>query len=314
MIGETIMKLSTDFAFAGFGLVRNKPLAVLVWALLYGLYTLAMIGIIVQMGGTAFKELNDMSSSSASTDPSEILSIFGRLALPFSLIVPLSIVFGTALYTALYRAILQPEKSSFAYLRFGMDEIRVILVSIANAFIIMGMYILVIIPVFIVSALAGWLTKTIGVEWIGGLLIFLIIVGIIAFLITFVLRLSLNLPQAFDIGKIKIFGGFELSRGNIGNYILGMVIAFVLAIVVIVLSYIVYTVCMIMIKGGDLESALASFASYPGSVAEILTPEYFIYLIFSGLIGIIGQTIVQAPMVAAYKSLSAAKKKTDWLA
>jgi hypothetical protein len=308
------MKLSTDFAFAGFGLVRNKPLSVLVWGLLYGLYSLVIIGIIVQLGGTAFKELNDMSPSSTSTDPSEIFAIFGRLALPFSLIIPLSLVFGTALYTALYRAILHPEKSSFAYLRFGMDEIRVILVSIANAFIIIGVYILVIIPVFIVSALAGWLTKTIGVEWIGGLLIFLIIIGMIAFLVIFILRLSLNVPQTFDIGKIKIFGGFELSRENVGNYILGMVIAFVLAIVVIMLSYIVYTVGLIVIKGGDLESALASFASYPGSVAEILAPEYFIYLIFSGLIGIIGQTIVQAPMVAAYKSLSARMKKTDLVA
>jgi len=308
------MKLSTDFAFAGFSLVRNKPVTVLVWGLGYTLISLAFLAILIGMAGPAFNELNQLSSAGPEPDITKFLLLLSQLALPMAIGLPLAIVVGAALVTAIYRAILNPEQSSFAYLNFGMDEVRYIIVSIANAFIILAIYLIALIPFGILIAIATMIGKSLGAPLLSGILVAILVTALIVILIVAISRLTMNLVQTFDAKTIILFKGFDLTKGNVGNYLLGMIIALILTMVVTSLLFVIYIVSMGLVRGGDIVNALQAMNNQPTDLRSFLTADFLAYILFSGIVGILSQVLIIAPMAAAYKELKAYKNKPDLFA
>src|SRR3569832_1526663 len=103
----------------GINLLRRRPLAAFVWGLIYfGATALGFMAMFVPM--MQFVMAN--AGQQAAPNPMIFMQMMGQMYLFFFLIMIVLMV----LITAGLRAALRPEESSFASLRLGMDELRMV--------------------------------------------------------------------------------------------------------------------------------------------------------------------------------------------
>ncbi|MBW8304105.1 MAG: hypothetical protein K0M78_09230 [Brevundimonas sp.] len=128
----------SDAAFEGFRLVRRNPMALVAWALLYAVVSLASlfamsrtIGPITEWG----QRMDALESQSPSATPEEVMAAFqgfGEVMLGLGWLLPVSLIVTAMLMAAVARAVLNPRAGGFGYLRLGMDEVRVFVVTLGR--------------------------------------------------------------------------------------------------------------------------------------------------------------------------------------
>lgn len=142
----------------------------------------------------------------------------------------LAMLMGLAVYVVLaaaaFRAVLFPEQGRFAYLRLGMDELRLLgcaLIVLIGFYVVMTVVVIVaVVLMMIVSHLLG------GSAVVGALFISLVVLIPCAWLMT---RLALVGPLTILQRKIVIGPAWRLSRGHFwqlfGAYLVIMLVLFV---------------------------------------------------------------------------------------
>lgn len=202
--------LSGTFRFIG-----NNIRALLVWSAILFLFSLVMMA----MMRPFYEAQIAMLQQEAGTGPA--LPPMGA----FLLAMLLGVVVFVVLAAAAFRAVLFPEQSRFAYLRLGMDELRLLGCVLI---LLVGFYLLMI-----VAAIAGAMMMALVASSRGGSAIFLLLVGAAmivlgAWLAT---RLALAGPLTILRRKIVIGPAWRLTRGHfwqlLGAYIAIMLILFV---------------------------------------------------------------------------------------
>ncbi len=127
MAALSVMECATE----GFSLIRRRP-----WAFVGSILFWLVLGVgpfLIAIAGMAPKFVDLISSMRDVRDEHDPVALQRILDFEFglwSVIGPWFIwllVVGTVLYAAVYRAILEPGKGAFAYLRLGMDEVRLFL-------------------------------------------------------------------------------------------------------------------------------------------------------------------------------------------
>jgi hypothetical protein len=209
----------------GFRLLRERPLAVATWGLLYFLAT-ALVGLVMQP--VAAIQAASMNGDPAAT-MNAMQAVLGRMMLVYVAFLVLFVM----LTTASQRAVLRPEQGGFAYLRFGMDELRVLgLAIILLVMIYAGILVLGIVlglAMAAVMALAGM-----G-AFPGVMLVYICIM--LAVVIWFEVRFSLAFPLTLLRRKIIIGEAWRVSSGRFwtlfGAY---FVLALILAILWIAIA------------------------------------------------------------------------------
>jgi hypothetical protein len=139
-----------------FRLVRERLGSVMVWGSVYSLGAFAL----------GYFMLSSMRPMVAGTgeprDPSVGLaamgSIFGRLLLAYLAFF----CFYTILVTAAQRAVLRPDESGVAFIRFGRDELRMIGLAIFLGFLFTVGYVLVFAVVGVIVAATGAVSDASG--------------------------------------------------------------------------------------------------------------------------------------------------------
>src|SRR4051794_21168652 len=106
-----------------FGLVKRRPVAVAVWG---AVYFVGLLGFMIVMQPM----FQAQAAIAGGADPAAAMAgmpaMLGRL-----LLVELGIfILFIILYTATQRAVLRPDESAFAYIRLGMDELRMLGLSL----------------------------------------------------------------------------------------------------------------------------------------------------------------------------------------
>lgn len=96
-------------AFEGFRVVSRRPVAVLVWGVAFLAIFAAFLGPLILL-----MRSHDTIVAKLGANP----WVMTLIVLPFALLL------ATVLGAAIYRAVLRPEQSRFAYLRLGADEAR----------------------------------------------------------------------------------------------------------------------------------------------------------------------------------------------
>ena len=143
----------------------------------------------------------------------------------FLLGLPLGLVVLVMLGAAAFRAVLFPEQARFAYLRLGMDELRLLGTALI---LIIGFYIAMLVVGIGAGLLFGLLTVLGGSAILGAVLMGLVIIGFSAWLMV---RFALAGPLTILQRKVVIGPAWRLSRGHfwqlLGAYIVVMLIAFV---------------------------------------------------------------------------------------
>lgn len=286
---------ATDAAFEGFRVVRRHPMALIFWSLFY---VAIMVAALALVGGSLIGLMSaaEELERSAPTSPDAFMPILGSYMAILAVILPVSLIASAMIYAAVSRAVLRPAESAFGFLRLGMDEVRVLVVSIVLFILFM---VLSVVVFGIVGAVAGMtVAADMPALWLA---VVLLVCAGVAFFIWLSVRLSLAIPITMAERRIAIFDSFALTKGRFWP-LLGMaLLAFVMSIVVGLLGSLV---------GMPIELAtggLKGLSSLEGESLQVILqnawPAIAAYVLVNAVMSALQVAVIYAPFSAAYRDI-----------
>ncbi|NEX94093.1 hypothetical protein [Caulobacter sp. 17J65-9] len=282
---------ATDAAFEGFRLTREKPLAVVGWAVFYVVATALAGALLLMVAGPGALA----SIKTEPTTPAEAVEALTTLV-PLAAVGGLAwLVIGSVAKAAVYRAVLRPQDSRFAYLRFGADELRLMLVTLVLALV--GAVLLGVLV-----AVAGVADGVAGPAAAG-------VVGAIGFVVIVALgvvwsvRLSLAAAMTFAQKRVRIFQSWTLTRGPFWP-LLGMYVLVAALYVVVLLLGSTIIIALVMILGGGFHALEAVSNPDLANLAPGLWAAFAVYLLGNIVLAALQLAIAYAPQAFAYRELA----------
>jgi hypothetical protein len=287
-------------AFEGFRVIGHRPGTVALWGLFYLGVVLAMIVVLFALTGTTL--IDSLKHVGSKPDTEAILRIAGGLMLAWVVNFGVLVLGETMFCAAVFRAVLRPEQKRLGYLRFGGDELRLLLVFLVTgalwcvAFVMAGMVVSLFIGLAYsgnrsVGAALGYVSSAVvacGLIWLG-------------------VKMSMAPVMTFAEGRIRIFESFGLTRGHFRK-LLGMyaVVALVCAALWVAMSLIIYLFEFLGLGGllatGAIDNTLDGLFKGIGVFILIMMAAAVVCLEVVMLM----RLIVYAPQAAAYRQLMAA--------
>ncbi len=204
----------------GFRLVRERIAAMAIWALLYAVMNAAVF-LAMRPFMANIMAVQAARGAGAAPDPAAMLSGMGSM-FGLYLLLMLGLL---VLYTAALRSAVHPERRAFAYLRLGMDELRMLGVAV----ILMVAFVILYIVLVMVAALVGGAVGFLAHDAILPVTV-LLMIAVIATLIFFEVRFSLVFALTLLRGKIVIGESWTSTRGRFwtlfGAYFVLLLIVF----------------------------------------------------------------------------------------
>lgn len=295
---------ATDAAFEGFRLVRRNPLALVAWTLLYAVLTLTTVFSLSRVAGPMADLIVKAEALEGVRNPPReqimaLMADFGVVMSQVLWLAPVSLVVGAMLSAAVARGVLQPSGDRFGYLRLGMDEVRVLGVTIVLGIVmglaaVIGMAVLGVVFMAADAAGAG-----------AGAIVRLI--GFCAFLCAFVwasVRLSLAVPITVAEKRFAFFDSFGVTRGRFWP-LLGM------AVIVIVMVMVVQLLSVIVSLPLQVASGLEDWTFGAGQDAEVImaaldvtNPWVIGHAVVEAIVAALTVGILYAPFAAAYRDIT----------
>ena len=284
-----------DAVGAGFGVIRRRPVAVLIWGLLQAAVWGAMVAVMAPTYLAMVAEVAKNAGQAPTPDVANMMRMQGTVWL----LDVVGLFVATILYCAVFRSLIHPEQSRLGYLRLGMTELMlfVLMVGAYIAFVV-ALVILMIPAALIVGVL-------VAVHAAAAAVIAGIVLGVAAVwgLVYVVLRFSMVGPMMVDDGKVHLLDAWALTKGRAGALflmalcLLGILI--VLELVLVAIAAIV-GVSVLSSIAGAVSAIPALLRQPPGVVLSDLTPLFVIgglaaIPLYGALLAILG-----APWARAY--------------
>lgn len=288
---------STDAAFEGFRIARERPVAVLVWAALYvGVTVVALAIAAAAVGPEGLEVLNRPLGPEPA--PEEIGAILPAFMAFYGVMTPFALVLQSMLGAAVYRTVLRPDEGGRFQLKLGADEVRLVLVNLILS-VLFGVGAGVVFGV--VGGVAGALAVVGG--FLGGFVAFLLVVAALCAIILAAVRLSLAGPITFDERKIALFQSWSLTKGRFWPLLGAYLLALALAIVVGLLGLVIFT-GLAAVLGGGLGAAGAAINPTAPDLGSLMTsPLTLAFVAFSGLMSTLQLVILGGVFAHAYAQL-----------
>ena len=295
---------ATDAAFEGFRLVRRNPLALVAWTMLNAVVSLAALFSLSSMIGpleawTLQAEALDGIDNPSLDQVMDMIAGLGMILAQVAWLLPISMVVGAMLAAAVARGVLKPSGDVFGYLRFGMDEFRVLVVTFVLGLVMSLVAVVGLVAFALLIAAtraAGWG----GFAFILGLLGFGVVVGLFVWLSV---RLSLAVPMTVAERRFAFFDSFRVTKGRFWP-LLGMVIlAAVMVLIVQLLSSIVSMPLAIVSgmeswsfgAGQDSEAVMAAL--------DVSNPWVIAQAVMEAIVSALTVGVLYAPFAAAYRDI-----------
>ena len=145
----------------GFGLIRKRPLLVLIWGAINTAWTVAL-GLIMRPSLAGLTgSLKNISPTGAAGQAVSSADTMARLGPVFQLegtmlVLILASVFISLIFNcAVFRAVLRPEAENFAYMRLGAAELMLFLFLVCAYFAFLIGFVIALIPLALLAAIAG---------------------------------------------------------------------------------------------------------------------------------------------------------------
>lgn len=298
---------ATESAFEGFRLAKRSPLTILIWAVFY----IVVTALVIAVAGGAMGQFLQMA---ATMEPGAVPSDAERMAFMsayfsmLGLILPISLVLGSVSYAAVNRAVVRPSESAFGYLRLGMDEVRVFVVSLVLSIVFgLGFGLAGGLIFGVMGALAAMMSDNAGL-----IALLMVVAGLlfVALIIWVVVRLSLALPITVAERRIAIFDSWRLTKGHFWG-LLGMaILAWVLCLVVQILLSIVLMPILFAVSGG-FENLAAIETMQPMEILQTMAPMAITILVFAAIVSALQLAIMYAPFASAYMGITGRDSGAD---
>ena len=293
---------ATDAAFEGFRMTRRKPMIVVWWAQAYVVF---FAGLLALASGPIVQMIAEMERLEGLSDPqfSDFRTIGGLYFSLVAWIMPASLVFGAVINAAVARAVLRPAASAFGYMRLGMDEVRVLVVTL-----VLGIVFGIIMAVG--GAAIGFIAGFAGASGMSALWL-AVVLGVIALIVLAIwlmARFSLAVPIVVAERRFAFVDSFALTKGRFWP-ILGMaILAGVMSLLVGLLGSIIAQAVTMMTGGlnvlADMEEANLE------QILRAAWPALLGWGVINALISALQLAIIYGPFSAAYVALKGGRDAT----
>jgi hypothetical protein len=288
---------------SGFRLIGRHPGVVLIWGLAYLVVAIvplltAFWGDLPTVLGLYSKIMQSLMAGAVPTanDPGLVRQQSLLIAFEVSQL-GLNLLAGTLVSCAVYRAVLEPERKAFAYLRVGLQELCVIASMLALG--------VVLIAVLVASSAAvGLIAQAVGAgSWIGGLILFLASCGAVALLIWVALRLSMAAPMSFAERRFRLAEAWPLTHGQGWRL---FAVALGLASLILLIQMVLATLGQALGVGAALSRIedLQAFLAHPAVDLARLAPSLAGLVVMQILVSALSFTLWAAPFAEIYRELS----------
>lgn len=295
---------ATDAAFEGFRLVRRNPLALVAWTLLYAVLTLAALfslsGMVDQLEAWSVQAEAMESVADPSFDQIwAVMSDFGAILAGVAWLLPVSLVVGAMLGAAVARGVLTPSSDRFGYLRLGMDEVRVLVVTFVLGVVMSLAAVAGLVAVGVLIAAA----RTAGGDGpavIAGLVGFLAVTCLFIWLSV---RLSLAVPITVAERRFAFFDSFSLTKGRFWP-LLGMAILAVVMVMLVQLLSSIVSLPLGIVSGLETWSFNSDQDSEAVRAAlDVSNPWVIAHAVVEAIVSALTVGILYAPFAAAYRNI-----------
>jgi hypothetical protein len=294
---------TTETAFEGLRLTRERPRTVLWWWAAYIAASLIQFFIAIQ---SPFLRLNDQltalqGQSEAlqrnASDPAaaqQFLTTLGHIAGPMLLFAILVLLIQMVLSTAVLRAVLRPADRTAGYLRFGMDELRQLGLAMIVLFsMLVYAFVVSLASSLVIAVLSGLSGGAIPASALGAVAVAVIW---IAFLYPAV-RLSLAPAMTLADGRISFLRAWALTKNRfwtlLGAYAVTLAIAATISI------------CGFMILYVITHLVFRDFGpSSPLTMQSLVSPAHVILIVGNGLLGALVGAVATAPIASAFRQIT----------
>ena len=294
---------ATDAAFEGFRLVRRNPVALVGWTLLYLVYTLATLfaaGGMMRSMAVWMDQVEALEAGPPPSSPEALVPIMESYMAAMSHMawaIPLSLVIGAVLMAAIARAVLTPGTGGFGYMRLGMDEVRVFVVTLVIAILYACATAVAFAAAFIIGGIAigameGW----------GALVMVLAVLAAIAFMIWLGVRWSLAVPITVDQKKFAFFESFAVTKGRFWPLFGMAVIAFIMVLIVSLLAGIV-TMPISMMGGMSMFGNMGEDPTEMFRNFNPTNPWIIASSVVNAFVYALTVAVLYAPFSAAYRDI-----------
>jgi hypothetical protein len=290
---------------AGFGLIGRRPVSVVSWGLLPMALQAVTLLLLAPFYLSFYAPLLQSISAGGGPPavpvqpPAQLLEMEGL----GQLVNLVQLLVSAVIYCAVFRAVIHPRQSAFAYMRLSPPEFfMAALIFAAGIATFFGVLVL-LIPVAIVGGIVGALTQSVGVAFAVGLPIYFALVMIgLGYL---GLRFSLVGPMMVADRKFHLFESWTMTRGHVGSLLLialGLLGVFILFEIVVLAVLLGVGVAAVTAFGGVGQLATA-LAQSPVALAGRLWPFLAAYLLLMIPVAGCGVAIAGAPWARAYEDL-----------
>ena len=286
---------ATDAAFEGFRLTRERPRIVLVWAALCFLFSVCS-AIYLTTAGREAAALLEAGANEQTADPAAFAEMM-RVLFPTLI---MGLLFQCVMAAAVYRVILRPQEEGLAYLKLGMDEVRLA----ALTFIYVLLAAVAIFGAVLVAAMIAAIVRGVAGQGTGTLMAVLIEVFILGVLFFAAVRLSLAPAITFSERRLAIFDSWKLTRGQFWRLTGAYVLAICGIVAMTILVMVIFTAAVAIAKGGDLRAAGGFFNPDNSSLQAYFSLTTVLYLVVSAWITALSYAVMIAPAAVAYRALS----------
>lgn len=300
---------------SGFGLVGRRPVSVLIWGLPAVVLAAVAFWLLAPFYAAMIAAAISQAQSGAAGPPPGFGALAPRAMMTSSLVWLLDLVqifAGSIVYCAVFRAILHPDKPGFAYLRVGLPELMLALLTFAGAIVALAAMFVLFIPVGLILGVAAS-TGNNGAAAGAAILLPILMLAMLVALVIVGLRFVFVGPMMVDDGKFHFMESWTLTKGHVGAlFLIG------LGLVAVMIGFEMIIAALMLGLGaagffgvvGGVGGLPAFLKLAPSAMIMRLAPLLGVYLV--ALIPIQGclLAIFGAPWARAYRDLRADASET----
>jgi hypothetical protein len=287
---------ATEAGLEGFRITRENPRAFARWV--FFSFAVSVLGAVVTVAMPA--EVRSAVATLSSKDTPDLAKLGEAMLASIPLMI-MGLTIQSMMAAAVYRIILRHDDARFGYLRLGMDELR--LMGLTLLIVLLGILSLMVLTIAVALLAAVASVAGEGVAYFVGFSAEVFAIGI---LIYCAVRLSLAPVATFAERRFVVFESWKLTKGYFWRLLGAYVLAVACIVVVALLTLVVFTAiagAIVLSTGGQLSDLSVIFSPDETSWMAYVHPGMIAYTVVGSVITALYYAVIAAPGAVAYQKL-----------